>query len=86
MKLVKAILNKECQLIAVTDDDDKVLAAGAFGDEGDAETTCNILYTLLANLGLVKAPVEVSPKSLAKLLEAMGNPHPVYVQKLSDTK
>ncbi len=54
MKFQKIQFNSKCYAVAVTDDDDNVITAGAFDNQNDADSAVNIAYTLAVRSGLVK--------------------------------
>ena len=47
MKVEKIKLSNETYLVAVTDKNDNVAAAGAFTYQDEAETAANIIHTVL---------------------------------------
>ena len=54
MKFQKIKFNSKCYAVAVTDDEDNVITAGAFDNQNDADSAVNIAYTLAVRTGLVK--------------------------------
>lgn len=69
MKFLKMTLHENCQMLAVVDDADNILSAATFTSSQDTETAENFAYTLLANIGLLKTPADIScPKTIDDLL------------------
>lgn len=67
MKIEKIKLAANCYLIAVTDEKDNVIAAGAFAYQDEAETAANIINTLLIKKD---APKKVKLGDLVKNMTA----------------
>ena len=55
MTFHKVKFNDGCYVVAITDESERVITAGAFTNEADAETGVNIAYSLAAKCGLVDA-------------------------------
>lgn len=55
MQFHKVKFNAKCYVVAITDDEENVITAGAFTNKNDAEAAIDIAYTLAAKSGLVEA-------------------------------
>lgn len=82
MKLLKVKLHEKCQLVAVADDKEVILTAGAFTSDEDAETAGNVLYTLLCNLGLLKEHCGAPRLTVEELLKETKTTAQAYVKEL----
>ena len=77
MKFQKIKFSSKCYAVAVTDDDDNVITAGAFENQNDADSAVNIAYTLAVRCGLVEdknygeAP-QMKLETLLALMEAQA--------------
>ena len=83
VKILKMKMDANCRLVAVADENDVVLTAGTFVDDDDTETAVNVIYTLLANLGVIKSLEIISRMSVSELLKAVGKPSEVYSKELT---
>ena len=70
MKIDKIKLAENCFLIAVTDEKDNVIAAGAFAYQDEAETAANIVNTLLIKKDAPKKGKAVKLGDLVKMMAA----------------
>lgn len=62
-------LSDELYLIAVTDKNDNVVAAGAFSHQEEAETAANIVHTVLAKQ---KSRQKTKPCKIEDLIKMMA--------------
>ena len=72
MKFHKIQFNEKCYVVAATDANEKIITAGAFTNQADADSAANILYTLAVKCGLVDAKKTAAPElTLDELLKMM---------------
>lgn len=75
MQFHKVKFNAKCYVVAVTDDADNVITAGAFETKDAAEAAISFTYTLAAKSGLVNKQVDAAPQmkldDLLKLMEEL---------------
>ena len=71
LKIEKVKVRDDLYLIAVTDKKDRVVAAGAFEHQEEAETAANIIHTLLVKQ---KTLQKASPLKIGDLVRTMTAP------------
>ncbi len=70
MKFLKVKAHENCQMLAVVDDADNILTAAAFTSEHDVQAADDMIYTLLINFGILKAPSDIQrPATVDELLD-----------------